>query len=82
MLSRDELTNLLCKQFSCIIAAIHAATIPTQQAYPDLLRVKLVDCKRALNLSVVPATDRSKAVVLVLLLFCVALWLILQGDLY
>ena len=45
-------------------------------------RVKLVECKSALNPSVGYTTDRSKAVLPVLLLLCVALWLILRGDLY
>ena len=37
-------------------------------------RVKLASCKGALNLSVVYSADRSKAVVLVLVLLFVALW--------
>ena len=41
-------------------------------------RVKLASCKSALNPPVVCSTDRSKAVVLVLLF--VALWFILRGD--
>ena len=45
-------------------------------------RVKLVSCKGALNLPVVCSTDRSKAVVPVLVLLFVALWFILRGDLY
>ena len=44
-------------------------------------RVKLVSCKSALNSPVVYSTDRSKAVVPVLVLFFVALWFILRGDL-
>ena len=44
-------------------------------------RVKLVSCKSALNPPVVCSTDRSKAVVLVLVLLFVALWFILRGDL-
>ena len=44
-------------------------------------RVKLVSCKSALNPSVVCSTDRSKAVVPVLVLLFVALWFILRGDL-
>ena len=43
-------------------------------------RVKLVSCKSALNPSVVYSTDRSKAVVPVLVLLFVALWFILRGD--
>ena len=42
-------------------------------------RVKLVSCKSALNPPVVCSTDRSKAVVPVLVF--VALWFILRGDL-
>ena len=42
-------------------------------------RVKLASCKSALNPPVVCSTDRSKAVVPVLLF--VALWFILQGNL-
>ena len=45
-------------------------------------RVKLVGCRSAFNPKVVYTTDRPKAVVPVLLLLCVALWLILRGDLY
>ena len=51
-------------------------------------RVKLASCKSALTLPpppppspVVYSTDRSKAVVPVLVLFFVALWFILRGDL-
>ena len=44
-------------------------------------RVKLASCKRALNPPVVCSTDRSKAVVPVLVLLFVALWFILRGDL-
>ena len=43
-------------------------------------RVKLASCKSALNPPVVCSTDRSKAVVPVLVLL-VALWFILRGDL-
>ena len=41
----------------------------------------LASCKSALNPSVVCSTDRSKAVVPVLVLLFVALWFILRGDL-
>ena len=41
--------------------------------------MKCVDSKRSLNVTVVYATDRSKAVVPVLFLFCVALLFILRG---
>ena len=44
-------------------------------------RVKLASCKSALNPPVVYFIDRSKAVVPVLVLFFVALWFILRGDL-
>ena len=44
-------------------------------------RVKLASCKSALNPTVVCSTDRSKAVVPVLVLLFVALWFILRGDL-
>ena len=43
--------------------------------------VKLASCKSALNSPVVYSTDRSKALVPVLVLLFVALWLILRGDL-
>ena len=45
-------------------------------------RVKLASCKSALNPMVVYSTDRSKAVVPVLVLLVVALWFILRGDLF
>ena len=44
-------------------------------------RVKLASCKSALNPPVVCSTDRSKAVVPVLVLLFVALWFILRDDL-
>ena len=44
-------------------------------------RVKLTSCKSALNPPLVYSTVRSKAVVPVLVLFFVALWFILRGDL-
>ena len=44
-------------------------------------RVKLASCKSALNPPVICSTDRSKAVVPVLILLFVALWFILRGDL-
>ena len=44
-------------------------------------RVKLASCKSVLNPPVVCSTDRSKAVVPVLVLLFVALWFILRGDL-
>ena len=44
--------------------------------------MKLASCKRALNTTVVYFTDRSKAVVPVLVLLFVDLWVILRGDLF
>ena len=44
-------------------------------------RVKLASCKSALHPPVVWSTERSKAVVPVLVLLFVALWFILRGDL-
>ena len=44
--------------------------------------MKLAGRKSALNPPVVYCTDRSKSVVLVLVLLFVALWFILQGDLF
>ena len=43
--------------------------------------MKLASCKSALNPPVVYSTDRSKAVVPVLVLLFVGLWFILRGDL-
>ena len=39
-------------------------------------------CKSVLNPAVVYSTDRSRAVVPVLVLLFVALWFILRGDLF
>ena len=44
-------------------------------------RVKLASCRSALNPPVVCSTDRSKAVVPVLVLLFVALWFVLRGGL-
>ena len=44
--------------------------------------MKLAGHKSALNTPVVYSTDRSKAVVPVLVLLFVALWFILRGDLF
>ena len=44
--------------------------------------MKLASCKSALNPPMVYFTDRSKAVVPVLVLLFVALWFILRGDLF
>ena len=46
-----------------------------------ILRARVASCKSALNPPVVCSTDRSKAVVPVLVLLLVALWFILRGDL-
>ena len=45
-------------------------------------RVKLAGCKSALNPTVVYSTDRSKAVVPLLVFLFVALWFTLRGDLF
>ena len=58
-------------EFLCI-SVLRVASAP---------RVKLASCKSALNPPVVYCTDRSKAVVPVLVLIFVALWFILRGDL-
>ena len=58
-------TELLC------ISVLRVASGP---------RVKLVSCKSALNPQVVYSTDRSKAVVPLLVLLFVALWFILRDD--
>ena len=44
--------------------------------------MKLASCKSALNPAVVYSTDRSKAVVPVLVLLFVALWFILRGNVF
>ena len=56
----------------------------TEFLYVSVLRVASgpkVSCKSALNPPVVCSTDRSKAVVPVLVLLFFALWFILRGDL-
>ena len=45
-------------------------------------KVKLAGCKSALNPTLIYSTDRSKAVVLVLVLLFIALWFILRDDLF
>ena len=45
-------------------------------------RVKLPDCKSALNSPVIFSTDRSKVVVPVLVLLLFVLWFILRGELF
>ena len=70
----DALTELgafMRTEFVCV-SVLRVASGP---------RVKLASCKSALTPSAVYSTDRSKAVVLVLVLFFVALWFILRCDL-
>ena len=75
----DALTELgafLRTEFLCV-SVLRVASGP---------RVKLASCKSALNqcptTPVVCSTDRSKAVVPVLVLLFVALWFIIRGDLF
>ena len=68
---RSELGAFMRTEFLCI-SVLRVASGP---------RVKLVSCKSALNPAVVCSTDRSKAVVPVLILLFVALWFILRGYL-
>ena len=70
----DALTELgafMRTEFVCV-SVLRVASGP---------RVKLASCKSALNPAVVYSTDRSKAVVPVLVLLFVALWFNLRGDL-
>ena len=62
------------------ISTIKGKTLHPRGANLFLL-VKMASCKSALNSPVVCSTDRSKAVVPVLVLLFVALWFILRGDL-
>ena len=66
-----ELGAFMRTKFLCI-SVLRVASGP---------RVKLASCKSALNPPMVSSTDRSKAVVQVLVLLFVALWFILRGDL-
>ena len=66
-----ELETFMWTKFLCV-SILRVASGP---------RVKLASCKSALNPPVVYSTDRSKAMVAVLVLLFVALWFILQGDL-
>ena len=75
------MSNRLCwelGEFLCI-SVLRVASGP---------RVKLASCKSALTPppppppTMVYSTDRSKAVVTVLVLLFVALWFILRGDLF
>ena len=70
----DALTELgaFMRTESLCISVLRVASGP---------RVKLASCKSALNPPVVYSTDRSKAVVPVLVLLFGALWFILRGDL-
>ena len=61
----------LCEPNFLCISVLRVASGP---------RVKLASCKSALNPTVVCSTDRSKAVVPVLVLFFVALCFFLRGD--
>ena len=67
-----ELGAFMRTEFLCI-SVLRVASGP---------RAKLASCKSALNPPVVYSTDRSKAVVPVLVLLFVALWFILRGDLF
>ena len=67
-----ELGALMRIEFLCI-SVLRVASVP---------RVKLAGFKSALNPPVVYSTDRSNAVVPVLVLLFVALWFILRGDLF
>ena len=74
MLRFDALTEFgafMRTEFLCI-SVLRVASGP---------RVKLASCKSALNPPVVCSTDRSKAVVPVLVLLFIALWFILRGNL-
>ena len=62
----------LCELIFFCISVLRIASGP---------RVKLASCKSALNPPVVYSTDRSKAVVPVLVVLFVVLWFILRGDL-
>ena len=66
-----ELGAFMRTEFLCI-SVLRVASGPS---------VKLASCKSALNPPVVCSTDRSKAVVPVLVLLFVALWFIIRGDL-
>ena len=57
----------------------NGSTFRTQASGP---RVKLASCKSGLNPPVVYSTDRSKAVVPVLVLLFVALWFIQRGNMF
>ena len=67
-----ELGVFIRTEFLCI-SVLRVASGP---------RVRLAICKSALDPPVVYSTDRSKAVVPVLVLLFVALWFFLRGDLF
>ena len=66
-----ELGDFMQTKFLCV-AVLRVASAP---------RVKLASCKSTWNPPVVGSTDRSKAVVPVLVLLFVAFWFILRSDL-
>ena len=68
----DELGAFMRSEFLCI-SVLKVASGP---------RVKLAGSKNALNGPLVYSTDRSKAVVPVLVLFFVALWFILRSAFF
>ena len=61
----------LCERYILCISVLRVASGP---------RVKLASCKSALTPPMVYSTDRSKAVVPVLVLLFLALWFILRDD--
>ena len=63
----------LCKSIFLCISVLKVASGP---------RMKLASCNRALISPIVCSTDRSKAVVPVLVFFVFALWCSLRGDLF
>ena len=67
-----ELGAFIITEFLCI-SVLRVASGP---------RVKLASCKSVLNPALVYSTDRTKAMVPVLVLLFVALWFILRGDLF
>ena len=72
MIKQDILPLVFMRNEFLCVSVLRVASGP---------RVKLASCKSALNHPVVYSTDRSKAVVPVLVLFFLALWFILRGDL-
>ena len=63
----------MCEPIFLCISVLRVASGP---------ELRLASCKSALNPPVVYSTDRSKAVVPVLVLVFVTLWIILRGDLF